>query len=225
MKSIGVTLQRTYLRKNCKKKYFVTSSYLTSLVDITLFSITPNSFYNVIHWTCQSNFDSSDEKTTARKNYCTIFSFFKRPEKMAFPKKSCWNLIFLVLSGKIIFLFPENMILPKTENKRWSFSKKKKKIHGNIFTSNVLKRWSFQKGSRRGMIFLALSRKVVFFSWKHGIFSLDGKRERDDLSQEIDGNMIFSIWYVPSPHAENKSKTTLPHKNTPKKDWHSRSTH
>ena len=110
MKSIGVTLQRTYLRKNCKKKYFVTSSYLTSLVDITLFSITPNSFYNVIHWTCQSNFDSSDEKTTARKNYCTIFSFFKRPEKMAFPKKSCWNLIFLVLSGKIIFLFPENMI-------------------------------------------------------------------------------------------------------------------
>ena len=45
---------------------------------------------------------------TARK---TIFSFSRRPEKMVFPKKLCWNMIFLVLSGKMIFLFPENMIL------------------------------------------------------------------------------------------------------------------
>ena len=41
---------------------------------------------------------------TARK---TIFSFSRRPEKMVFPKK----MIFLVLLGKMIFLFPENMIL------------------------------------------------------------------------------------------------------------------
>ena len=34
-------------------------------------------------------------------------SFFpKRPEKMVFPKKLCWNMIFYVLSGKMIFLFP-----------------------------------------------------------------------------------------------------------------------
>ena len=50
------------------------------------------------------------------------------------------------------------------------------KIHGNmIFPSNVLKRWSFQKGLRWGMIFLALSGKMVFFSRKHDIFSLGGK--------------------------------------------------
>ena len=45
---------------------------------------------------------------TGRK---TIFSFSGRPEKMVFPKKLRWNMIFLVLSGKMIFLFPENMIL------------------------------------------------------------------------------------------------------------------
>ena len=45
---------------------------------------------------------------TARK---TIFPFSGRPEEMVFPKKLRWNMIFLVLSGKMIFLFSENMIL------------------------------------------------------------------------------------------------------------------
>ena len=40
-----------------------------------------------------------------------MFSFSRRPEMMVFPKKLRWKLIFLVLSGKMIFLFPENMIL------------------------------------------------------------------------------------------------------------------
>ena len=41
---------------------------------------------------------------TARK---TIFSFSRRPEKMVFPKKTNWNMIFLVLSGNMILLFPK----------------------------------------------------------------------------------------------------------------------
>ena len=45
---------------------------------------------------------------TARK---TIFSFSGRPEKMVFPKKLRWNVIFLVLLEKMIFPFSENMIL------------------------------------------------------------------------------------------------------------------
>ena len=45
---------------------------------------------------------------TARK---TIFSFSRRPERWSFQKNLRWNMIFLVLSGKMIFLFPENMIL------------------------------------------------------------------------------------------------------------------
>ena len=46
--------------------------------------------------------------TTAWKS---IFSFFGRPEKMFFPKKSPRNMIFFILLRKIMFLFLENMIL------------------------------------------------------------------------------------------------------------------
>ena len=41
----------------------------------------------------------------------TIVSFSRRSEKMVFPKKLRCNMIFLVLLGKIMFLFHENMIL------------------------------------------------------------------------------------------------------------------
>ena len=85
-------------------------------------------------------------------------SFFKYFEKMVFPKQSQWNMIFLVLSGKIIFVFPENMI--------FSFRHKRKiirKIPGNmIFHSNVLKRWFFQKNSCLNMIFFVIPGKMVF---------------------------------------------------------------
>ena len=81
---------------------------------------------------------------------------------MVSPKKLCWNLIFLVLSGKMIFLFPENMMLPPNGKWKMIFLKK---IHRNIiFSSNI------QKGSRLDMIFLALSRKVVFFFQKTWYF-------------------------------------------------------
>ena len=107
---------------------------------------------------------------TARK---IIFSFSRRPEKVVFPKKSNWNIIFLVLSGKIIFLFPENMILHLRRKMKDDLSQK---IHGNlIFSSNFLKRWSFLKGLRWDMIFLVLSGKMVFFYQKHDVFSLGRK--------------------------------------------------
>ena len=60
--------------------------------------------------------------TTARK---TIFSFSRRPEKMVFPKKSRRNMIFLVLSGKMIFLFLENMILHLKRKTKDDLSQKK----------------------------------------------------------------------------------------------------
>ena len=62
--------------------------------------------------------------------------------------------------GKDDILFPENMILPVRRKMKDDLSQK---IHGNIFSSNVLKGWSFQKGLRWDMIFLALSGKMVFF--------------------------------------------------------------
>ena len=43
---------------------------------------------------------------------------------MVFPKKSHWDMIFLLPSGKMAFLFPENTIFfLRTENERCSFSK------------------------------------------------------------------------------------------------------
>ena len=42
------------------------------------------------------------------------------------------------------------------------------------------------------MIFLVLSEKMAFFSRKH-IFFLE-QEVRGDLSQEIHGNMIFSVY-------------------------------
>ena len=95
---------------------------------------------------------------TARK---TIFSFSRRPEKMVFPKKLRWNMIFLVLSGKMIFLFPENMIL---------YVRRK-------MTDDLS-----QKNTRKYSIFFKLSEKMVFSNraapaydlsciiWKDGIF-------------------------------------------------------
>ena len=118
---------------------------------------------------------------------------------MVFPKKSHWNLIFFLLSGKIIFLFPENMIL-LPQNGWWSFSKT---IHRNmIFSSNVLKRLSFQKGSRRDMIFLVLSEKVVFFSRKHGIFFLGGKWERGTFLKKYKETwyFLFDMFHATHPH-------------------------
>ena len=92
---------------------------------------------------------------------------------MVFPERLCWNMIILVLSGKIIFLFPENMILHVRRKMEDDLSLK---IHGNmIFFSNLLKRWSFQKGPRRLMIFLVLSGNMVFFSQKLDLFFL-GRR-------------------------------------------------
>ena len=45
---------------------------------------------------------------TAQK---TIFSFSKSFEKMIFPLNLHCNMIFLVSAGKMIFIFPECMIL------------------------------------------------------------------------------------------------------------------
>ena len=148
-------------------------------------------------------------------------------------------MIFLVLSGRMIFLFPENIMLPlrrkmKDDLSQKNNNKKTKKKHGNmIFSSNVLKRWSFQKELSWGMTFLVLSGRWYFFP-KNMIFFLE-RKVRDDLSQKIHGNMIFSVCthgcykrgttpLLPPPPLSRKSKMVLSHKNTPKNDLLSRFT-
>ena len=73
---------------------------------------------------------------------------------------------------------------------------------------DVLKRWSFQKNTRKYYIFFKLSEKMAFpkraapahdlscIIWKDGIFSenmifFPGQKVRGSLSQEIHGNMAF----------------------------------
>ena len=120
----------------------------------------------------------------------TIFSFCRRPEKMVFPKKLCWNMIFLVLSGKMIFVFPENMILPL-----------RRKIKDDLSQKNTRK-YIFFKCSER-MVFskgIALGHDLFCIIWKDGIFFPKtwyfflGRKVRGDLFQEIHGNMKFSVY-------------------------------
>ena len=89
---------------------------------------------------------------------------------MVFPKKLRWNLIFLALSGKTIFFFSENMILPL--DGKWKMIFLKKNTRSEKKNSNLLKRWSFQKVSRRTWYFLYylerwyfLPENMVFSPW------------------------------------------------------------
>ena len=94
-----------------------------------------------------------------------------------------------------------------------------KKIQGNmIFSSNVLKRWSFEKGPRQDMIFLALSGKMVFFPENMIFFPWAGS-ERDP-SQEIHGTMVFSVYTyrcykcVATPLCQKNQRWSFPQKYT-----------
>ena len=79
---------------------------------------------------------------TARK---TIFSFSKCSEKMVFAKKIAleYDLSCIIKKGDISFTRKYDLILQVEKNLIFL-----KKIHGNrIYSSIVLKRWSFQKSS------------------------------------------------------------------------------
>ena len=110
---------------------------------------------------------------TARK---TIFSFSKFSEKMIFPKILHWNMIFLVLSGKMIFLFPENMILFFRQKMKDDLSQKNKWKYDIFFKCS--EKMVFPEKSHWNMIFLVLSGQTFFcffFTGKFDILSSDGK--------------------------------------------------
>ena len=104
------------------------------------------------------------------------------------------NMIFLILSEKMIFLFLENIILFFRRKMKDDPSQKKKNIYGNmIFSSNVLKRWSFLKNSHGLWSFLYYLERWYLFLRKLSYFFF-GRKIKDDLSQEIHGNMILSVY-------------------------------
>ena len=67
-----------------------------------------------------------------------------------------------------------------------------------IFSSNFLKRWSFQKGLRQHMIFPVIWKDGIFFR-KHDLFSLSRRSERPPFS----GN----TWKHDASPSEEKQET------------------
>ena len=104
----------------------------------------------------------------------TIFSFFKSPEKMGFLKRLFGNIIFFVLLEKMIFLFPENMILPLRRKMKDDLSQKNTRKYDISFKCS--EKMVLSKGTSPGHDLSCIIWKDVFFFWKH-IFSLGGKRE------------------------------------------------
>ena len=100
-------------------------------------------------------------------------------------------MIFLVLSGKIIFLFPENLIFFF----RW-------KMTNDLSQKNTSKYNIFFKCPEK-MVFpkkIELQYDLFCIIWKDGIFSWKiwyfffGWKMENDLSQEKLGNMTFSVY-------------------------------
>ena len=88
--------------------------------------------------------------------------FFQTSWKDGLWKKMCWCMISLVLLGKMVFLFPENMILHLRRKMKDDLSHK---IYGStIFCSNVLKRWSLEKNRTGIRSFLYYLERWYFFS-------------------------------------------------------------
>ena len=113
---------------------------------------------------------------TSRKNILSFFfNFLKRwsSQKIAlvFEKKMHWNLIFFVLSGRIIFLFPKNKIL---------FFRRK--VKDNISPENT---WNYD-------IFCIFSNNDIWFSHKYGI-TLFSKKRMMTISQKIHLKMTFLV--------------------------------
>ena len=129
-------------------------------------------------------------------SHCTenhIF-FFRASWKDSLSKKIALEFDLSCIIGKYDISFSRKFGLTSRRKMKDDLSqkkKKKKKIHGNMkFSSNVLKRWTFQEGPCRDLIFLVLSGKVVFFPQNMVFFPW----------MENEGGMTFlkrytEIWY------------------------------
>ena len=125
-----------------------------------------------------------------------------------FPKKLHWNMIFLVSSGKMIFLFPENMILFFRRKMKDDLSQKK--IHGNmIYSSNVPKKLHWN------MIFLISWGEMAFLFPENMIFFCTNAKWKMTYLKKYMEVFFFSlqIWNYPSV---KKEKMIFSPKNTPK---------
>ena len=151
--------------------------------------------------------------------------FFKCSEKIVFPKNRTGIWSFLLYYLEKWYFSPPNIWSYSLEGK-WKMIFLKK-IRGNvIFSSNALKRWSFQKK-------IPLEYDLSCIIWKGGTFFRKisfffGQKMKDDLSQEMHGNMMFSAYMYKCYKyditiLQKKLKMIFSQKNTLKGDWHFRS--
>ena len=120
------------------------------------------------------------------------FFFFRRPEKMIFPKKSRWNIIFLLLSGKMTFLFPANVILTPGRKTKDDLSRQKNTWKYDIFFK-CSEKMVFSKKLRWNMIFLVLFGKMVFFPPENMIVFPWAENQRWSFSRNTCKYDIFCI--------------------------------
>ena len=160
-------------------------------------------------------------------------SYFLFPavlKRWSFQKKLHWNMIFLLLSGKIIFLFPENMILYLRRKMKDDLSQKNTQKYDIFF--KLSEKMVFPKRAAPAHDPSCIIWKYgVFFSRKHDVFSLGRKWEAVFLRKYMD------IWrflctrtgvtnVVPHPSVKKNQRLSYPAKIHLKVidalDWHSR---
>ena len=144
------------------------------------------------------------------KKYMEMRYFLQMFWKDDLSKKLHYNMIFLVALSRKIFLYPENTIL---------FFRRKMK--GDLSLKKWMELWYFlqmprkhglSKKRRAGIwSFLYIWKDRIFF-WKIWYFFFRQKM-KDDLSQEIHGYVIFSVYMYKC----DKYDTTFLQKN-PKDD-------
>ena len=105
----------------------------------------------------------------SQKNTWKYNIFLKCSEKLIFSKKSHWNMIFLISSGKMAFHFPKNMIFfLLTENERLFFSKNTWKydvfcMFGKSGIPFSLQIWNYPSVKKANMIFSQeIQLKMIF---------------------------------------------------------------
>ena len=102
-----------------------------------------------------------------KKNH--IF-FFQMSWKDVLSKKSRWNMIFLVLSGKMIFLFLENIILAFRRKMKDYLSQKNTWKYHIFFKKNLSKKIALEHDLSCSIVWkdeiFFLEDMILFFRWK-----------------------------------------------------------
>ena len=133
-----------------------------------------------------------------------------------------WKMIFLVWSGSMIFLFPENMILPLRRKMKDDLSQKNTRKYDIFFKRS--EKMVFSKRAELGHDISCIIWKMVFFSQKYDIFSWT-ESERWSFSKNTSKYDIFCVyprvlqtWHhappPPAPPVKKNKDRLIPQKYT-----------